>query len=105
MQTPSVIYRLLGGMLSHEMWANRVIFAAIESAPKDFYHKGAAGLVFRSPHGTMCHIAIASRLWLARITGKPTSTWALQHISPRRRSCPLLADPVRRRTRPDITGT
>jgi uncharacterized damage-inducible protein DinB len=58
-------------MARYNAWANRRLYAACKQLPEDEYHRLRQAF-FGSIHGTLNHLLIADRLWLARIEGKPT---------------------------------
>eukprot|EP00048_Salpingoeca_helianthica_P001465 m.49316 g.49316 ORF g.49316 m.49316 type:complete len:187 (-) comp11474_c1_seq1:433-993(-) len=59
-------------VLAHEIWAASTLQPLIQRLPDEIYH-GDAGLVFRSAHGLLNHMCVASDLWLHRFLGKDHS--------------------------------
>jgi uncharacterized damage-inducible protein DinB len=58
-------------MARYNAWANRRLYAACaELADEEYYQPRPA--FFGSIHGTLNHLLVGDRIWLARIEGKPT---------------------------------
>ncbi|PAU63730.1 DinB family protein [Pseudomonas indica] len=57
-------------MLTYHGWAYRRLLAAVEPLGEDAW-KAPCGLFFGSLHGTLNHLAVADRIWLARVRGQP----------------------------------
>jgi uncharacterized damage-inducible protein DinB len=57
-------------MARYNRWANARLFTAVEGLGSEAYHQ-ARPAFFGSIHGTLNHILIGDRLWLARIEGLP----------------------------------
>ena len=60
----------LGRMARYNRWANARIYAAVGKLSDEAYYQ-ARPAFFGSIHGTLNHILIGDRLWLARIEGLP----------------------------------
>ena len=58
-------------MARYNAWANRRLYAACEQLAEDEYHKPRAAF-FGSIHGTLNHLLVGDRIWLARIEGRPS---------------------------------
>lgn len=63
----------------YNQWANQRIYAACASLPEAEYLKPRPAF-FKSLHGTLSHILVADRLWLARFEGKPQPYQSLDEI-------------------------
>jgi uncharacterized damage-inducible protein DinB len=60
----------LFGMLSrYNAWANQRLLSAVDDMPEEDY-RADCGAPFRSIHGTMNHLIVGDRIWLARFTGE-----------------------------------
>jgi uncharacterized damage-inducible protein DinB len=57
-------------MARYNAWANGRLYAACGQLSEDEYHRPRPAF-FGSIHGTLNHLLIADRIWLARIEGKP----------------------------------
>ena len=57
-------------MARYNRWANQCLYAACGDLPEAEYRKPRAAF-FGSLHGTLNHILVGDRLWLARIEGLP----------------------------------
>ena len=55
-------------MARYNAWANRRLYAACEQLPEQEYHQPRAAF-FGSIHGTLNHLLVGDRIWLARIEG------------------------------------
>jgi uncharacterized damage-inducible protein DinB len=53
----------------YNRWANARLYAAAGSLSEEEY-RADRGVFFRSVHGTLNHLLVVDRLWLARITGE-----------------------------------
>lgn len=53
----------------YNRWANAWLYAAAAELP-DAEYRADRGAFFRSVHGTLNHLLVADRLWLARLTGE-----------------------------------
>lgn len=56
-------------MARYNAWANRRLYAACETLPSAEYHKPRQAF-FGSIHGTLNHLLVGDRIWLARIEGQ-----------------------------------
>lgn len=63
----------------YNRWANRRLYAAVVELD-DAAYRADQGAFFRSLHGTLNHILVADRLWMARLTGAETAPMALDAI-------------------------
>ena len=66
-------------MAAYNAWANRRLSAAVEPLPGEDY-RADLGAFFGSIHGTLNHLVVADRLWLARFRGEPTPAARLDAI-------------------------
>jgi uncharacterized damage-inducible protein DinB len=57
-------------MARYNRWANERLYAACGELPFEEYHRPRQAF-FGSIHGTLNHILVGDRLWLARIAGEP----------------------------------
>ncbi|AYC34391.1 DUF664 domain-containing protein [Pseudomonas cavernae] len=66
--------RLLAGhlerLLAYHGWAYRRLLTSLDALDEASY-RAPCGLFFGSLHGTLNHLAVADRLWLARVRGEP----------------------------------
>lgn len=60
----------LSRMARYNRWANERLYAALQGLSTDAYHR-ARPAFFGSIHGTLNHILVGDRHWLARIEGLP----------------------------------
>ena len=66
-------------MAAYNAWANRRLYAAAEELPEEDY-RADLGAFFRSVHGTLNHLVVADRIWLARFRGEAVPTYDLSQI-------------------------
>ena len=59
-------------MARYNRWANQRLYAACAELSGAEYHKPRPAF-FGSIHGTLNHLLVGDRIWLARIEGKPYS--------------------------------
>ena len=57
-------------MARYNLWANERLYAACARLPVAEYHKPRQAF-FGSIHGTLNHLLVGDRIWLARIEGGP----------------------------------
>jgi len=57
-------------MARYNRWANERLYAVCGQLPSEEYH-GPRQAFFGSIHGTLNHLLVGDRLWVARIEGKP----------------------------------
>ena len=57
-------------MARYNRWANQRLYAACTALPEAVYHQPRKAF-FGSIHGTLNHILVGDRLWLARIERQP----------------------------------
>jgi uncharacterized damage-inducible protein DinB len=57
-------------MARYNRWANGRLYAACGQLPAEEYHKPRPAF-FGSIHGTLNHLLVGDRIWLARIEGRP----------------------------------
>lgn len=57
-------------MARYNRWANRRLYDACEQLSEDVYHR-PSNMFFGSIHGTLNHILVGDRLWLARLEKQP----------------------------------
>ena len=55
-------------LAAYNAWANIRLYAAMLDLPEELYRRDV-GVYFRSLHGTLNHLLLTDRLWLARLTG------------------------------------
>ena len=66
-------------MAAYNAWANRrATEAARELTEADY--RADLGAFFRSVHGTLNHLIVADRIWLARFRGEPAPAYELAQI-------------------------
>ncbi len=58
----------LRSMAAYNRWANRRLYAAAAALPDDDYRR-PAGAYFGSLHGTLNHLLVTDRNWMARFEG------------------------------------
>ena len=58
-------------MALYNRWANERLYAACARLPAEEYHRPRPAF-FGSLHGTLSHVVVADRLWLARLLGQPS---------------------------------
>jgi uncharacterized damage-inducible protein DinB len=63
-------------MARYNRWANQRLYAACAQLPRAEYHK-ARPAFFGSLHGTLNHLVVTDRIWLARILSRPTPPYRL----------------------------
>ncbi len=66
-------------MAAYNAWANRRLMAAAEGLPEADY-RADLGAFFGSLHGTLNHLIVADRIWLARFRGEPPPDLRLDQI-------------------------
>jgi uncharacterized damage-inducible protein DinB len=57
-------------MARYNQWANQRLYAACESLVSEEYHRPRRAF-FGSIHGTLNHLLVGDRIWLARIESQP----------------------------------
>lgn len=57
-------------LAAYNAWANGRLYAAVAPLPEADY-RADLGAFFRSVHGTLNHLVVADRIWLARFRGAP----------------------------------
>jgi uncharacterized damage-inducible protein DinB len=63
-------------MATYNRWMNRRLYACCAVLP-DAERKRDVGAFFKSIHGTLNHLLLADRIWLARFMGKPFAVASL----------------------------
>ncbi len=63
-------------MAQYNRWANRRLYKACEQLSEDSYYRDRK-MFFGSIHGTLNHILVGDRLWLARVEREPAPSFAL----------------------------
>ena len=58
----------LRAMAAYNRWANRRLYAAVAALPDEDYRR-PAGAYFNSLHGTLNHLLVTDRNWMARFEG------------------------------------
>jgi uncharacterized damage-inducible protein DinB len=58
-------------MARYNAWANRRLYGACEQLTDEEYYRPRQAF-FGSIHGTLNHLLVGDRIWLARIEGKPS---------------------------------
>ena len=66
-------------LAAYNAWANRRLHAAAEGLSEADY-RADLGAFFRSVHGTLNHLVVVDRLWLARFRGEPMPDLRLDQI-------------------------
>lgn len=56
-------------LLAYHGWAYARLLRALDAIDEAHY-RAPSGLFFGSPHGTLNHLAVADRIWLARVRGE-----------------------------------
>ena len=68
-----------GVFARYNAWANHKLYAAVEPLPGDHY-RADRGAAFKSLHGTLNHLLVTDRIWLARFTGEAAPPYRLDTI-------------------------
>lgn len=63
----------------YNAWANHKLYHAVEQLP-DEQRRADRGAFFRSLHGTLNHLLVVDRLWMARFTGAPVPALKLDSV-------------------------
>ena len=63
-------------LLNYHQWAYERLIEAL-AAVDDTAYRAPCGLFFGSLHGTLNHLAVVDRIWLARVQGKP---WQFERL-------------------------
>lgn len=63
----------------YNAWANHKLYGAVEALP-DADRRADRGVFFRSLMGTLNHLLVVDRLWLARFTGAPVPALRLDSV-------------------------
>lgn len=63
----------------YNRWANGRLYDAAAALPAEEYRRDRRGF-FRSIHGTLNHLLVTDRIWLARLTGSGAAPAALDAI-------------------------
>ena len=71
--------RSLEMMAAYNDWANRRLYDACGRLERDDLHAGL-GAFFGSLHGTLNHLLVADRIWLARLAGEAPPALTLDEI-------------------------
>ncbi|WP_137818291.1 DinB family protein [Pseudomonas sp. 2FG] len=82
-------------LLAYHGWAYNRLLASLEALDEDGY-RAPCGLFFGSVHGTLNHLAVADRIWLARVRREPPPFTRLdaEAVSERSALAGFLADGV-----------
>ena len=64
---------------AYNLWANERLYEAVQALP-DADYRADRGAFFGSLHGTLNHILVADRIWMARFTGAPPLATKLDAI-------------------------
>ncbi|SDH68935.1 DinB family protein [Pseudomonas panipatensis] len=72
----AVLGRHLERLLDYHQWAHERILEAVAPLDEAAY-RAPRGLFFGSLHGTLNHIAVVDRIWLARVEGQP---WQFERL-------------------------
>lgn len=54
----------------YNAWANHKLYHAAEGLP-DHQYRADRGAFFKSLHGTLNHLLVSDRMWMARFAGRP----------------------------------
>ena len=68
--TPPMMLEHLRRLARYNRWANERLYAACAELPRAEYEKPRPAF-FGSIHGTLNHLLVGDRVWLARIEGQP----------------------------------
>ncbi|MGH8805787.1 MAG: DinB family protein, partial [Polaromonas sp.] len=81
--------------LAYHGWAYNRLLAGLEALDEDSY-RAPCGLFFGSVHGTLNHLAVADRIWLARVRHAlpPFTRLDVEAVSERGALAGFLADGV-----------
>ncbi len=60
----------LDALARYNAWANHLVYSAAETLP-DALYRADRGAFFKSVHGTLNHLLLTDRMWMARFTGEP----------------------------------
>src|SRR5689334_23382665 len=71
--------RYFSTLARYNAWANRRLYDAVAMLPEAEYMKSRPAF-FHSIHGTLNHILVGDRIWLARIEEKPPPKLAHDQI-------------------------
>ena len=63
----------------YNAWANHKLYRAVEALP-DAQYRADRGVFFKSLHGTLNHLLVTDRIWLARFTGVKTGPLRLDTV-------------------------
>ncbi|WP_237476480.1 DinB family protein [Lichenibacterium dinghuense] len=63
----------------YNAWANHKLYDAVEALP-DADRRADRGAFFRSLLGTLNHVLVADRMWMARFTGAPVPALRLDAV-------------------------
>lgn len=66
-------------LAAYNAWANRRLYAAVAGLSEKDY-RADLGAFFRSVHGTLNHLVVADRIWLARFRSEPSPGHHLDQI-------------------------
>ena len=69
----------LNALARYNAWANHKLYRSAEALPDDQY-RADRGAFFKSLHGTLNHLLVTDRLWMARFTGAPAPPLRLDTI-------------------------
>ncbi|MFO1056940.1 MAG: DinB family protein [Dongiaceae bacterium] len=69
----------LAMLAAYNAWANRRLYAAVAPLP-DADYRAERGAFFGSLHGTLNHLLVGDRIWLARLTGSGDAPTRLDAI-------------------------
>ena len=64
----------------YNAWANRLVYDAVAALPEPEVRKARDCAFFTSIHGTLNHLLVVDRLWLARIEDEPHGIESLDQI-------------------------
>ena len=68
-----------GVLARYNAWANHKLYA-VAGALTDEDYRADRGAAFKSLHGTLNHLLVTDRLWLARFAGDPAPPYRLDTI-------------------------
>jgi uncharacterized damage-inducible protein DinB len=66
-------------LAAYNQWANARLYEAAATLP-DAQYRQPTGVFFGSLHGTLNHLLVADRMWLARMSGQPNPPTPLNAI-------------------------
>jgi uncharacterized damage-inducible protein DinB len=78
-EKPMSLLNTFGELARYNRWANARLYQAALALPDALFRRDA-GVFFRSLHGTLNHLLLGDRVWLARLTGESRQPNRLDEI-------------------------